>query len=784
MVKLKFRTLTPSPRPDAPERFDRARREYYQRLLQRGIPGAAWFRYQMLAGSGGTGRAGDLRTGFAVPPGLPDTDLERAFSLFSGGRAMSENLQLDRALPGVGPREILVDVASLRGIDVREFDWQPLIKDLHPETDPLAAKIPADQHAVFFPNLAAAAAVREQFRSHGTVVLRLAEPRSEDTATIARYERQLGVSLDAAAQLLGPLLVKSVALTGSDPYYPMGTDLAILLETSAPDQLATLLLARIQVAASGSPGAQVNRGDALGLAYQSVVTPDRTLSGYVATLKGCVVVTNSRYQLERLARVRANETPSLASLPEYTFFRNRYRRGDAEETALLILSDATIRRWCGPRWRIGDARRVREAARLGDALAANLDELVAGQRDSLPAGEYGTLAFLTPIAELDLQRVRQAEASAYGRWRETYQRNWTWAFDPIALRLHVEPQRLGADLTVLPLIWRTQYRQFVQVSEGVALAPDAGDPHGALAHFVLALNPRNRLFQEAGRSIERELNADGIGWLGSPVAVYLDDGPFWDELQGGGQRLYAFVMTAGWRAPLAVQFEVASSLRLAGFLSALRAYVERKWPGMTTWETRTYREQTYVQISLAPQAQEGSRSPRGFSLYYAVMSDGVLVALREDVLRRAIDRRLVRQATEQNPFAPADPQWLGDNVGLHVDRKILEAFARVWRDDYHAWMQTRAWNNLPIFNEWKRRFPNQNPLALYQKYWHARLVCPGGGDYVWNDEWQTYESTVYGHPGQPKAGPSVPPALSLFQTADFGLTFELNGLRARVALQR
>ena len=40
------------------------------------------------------------------------------------------------------------------------------------------------------------------------------------------------------------------------------------------------------------------------------------------------------------------------------------------------------------------------------------------------------------------------------------------------------------------------------------------------------------------------------------------------------------------------------------------------------------------------------------------------------------------------------------------------------------------------------------------------------------------ESTVYGHPGQPKIGPTAPPELLNFRFANFGITFENQGLRA------
>jgi hypothetical protein len=110
--------------------------------------------------------------------------------------------------------------------------------------------------------------------------------------------------------------------------------------------------------------------------------------------------------------------------------------------------------------------------------------------------------------------------------------------------------------------------------------------------------------------------------------------------------------------------------------------------------------------------------------------------------------------------------------------------ATVGRTGYQTLMQARAWGNLPILNEWKRRYPDQDPVGLHEQYWHTRLVCPGGGQYVWNDQWQTMESTVYGCPAAPKAGPVAAPELQSIKYGNFGVTFEQQGLRARVSLDR
>ena len=168
--------------------------------------------------------------------------------------------------------------------------------------------------------------------------------------------------------------------------------------------------------------------------------------------------------------------------------------------------------------------------------------------------------------------------------------------------------------------------------------------------------------------------------------------------------------------------------------------------------------------------------------------DALLVTLNENVLKRSIDRQLAREAAKKDKTAGAGrrPQkpWLGSNVALQVDRKAIDIVGGLNHEDRQFAMQIRAWSNLPILNEWKRLYPDCDPVELHERVWKIRLICPGGGRYVWNDKYQTMESTVYGHPGEPKTGPAAPPALGEFASGDFGLTFENQGLRARVSLEQ
>ena len=281
--------------------------------------------------------------------------------------------------------------------------------------------------------------------------------------------------------------------------------------------------------------------------------------------------------------------------------------------------------------------------------------------------------------------------------------------------------------------------------------------------------------------------------------MFVDDDPIWQELAKlPPEKLERGLDKYIGRLPVAVRFDVSDGLRLTMFLAALRAYVDQTTPDMARWETLKYKDQPYVKISPTERAKGRHSAPDFSAIYYSASGDALLVAFGENVLKHAIDRELARAAAakkgqpaadtkNQKPASPPARPWLGSNLALEVDRKILDTAAGVMGErpaERQRAMQVVAWSNLPILNEWMRRYPDQDPVAVHERVWKIRLLDPAGGSYVWNDTWQTMESTVYGHPGEPKTGPDVPPALIDFAHASFGLTFENQGLRARASLER
>ncbi len=402
----------------------------------------------------------------------------------------------------------------------------------------------------------------------------------------------------------------------------------------------------------------------------------------------------------------------------------------------------------------------------------------------------GSLAFMTPIAEQPLRHVTKAEADAYRRWRNRYQNNWRWAFDPIGLRLTINDRHLGADLTVMPLIWGSDYRSIISVSQGGKFAPDAGDLHDALAQVNLAINRDSEMLKRQSnmaRMMAGGLQIDPLGWLGDSVGLYVDDDPFWRDLaKVKPEDRSDFFEKQGWRIPLALRADVSSGLKLTAFLAAARGFIEQASPGMLNWESLTYHDQPYVKITPTERAIGRAEELQNLAVYYSASGKAFVITLNERVLQGAIDREIARAkaAKKGKQLAPPAHPWIGSNLALQVDQKALRVAAEAGRSEYQTAMQTRAWSNLSILNEWKERYPDKDPVQLHQQFWHEQLMCPGGGTYRWNAKWQTMESTVYGCPAAPRDGPAAPPVLETIKNSNLGVTFENQGLRARVSLER
>src|SRR5262249_35858666 len=151
-------------------------------------------------------------------------------------------------------------------------------------------------------------------------------------------------------------------------------------------------------------------------------------------------------------------------------------------------------------------------------------------------------------------------------------------------------------------------------------------------------------------------------------------GPIWKKLaEMTPEERDKFQQHALRDLPVALVAEVSSPLKLTAFLTALRGFIEQTSPGLTVWESLTYRDQPYVRVKATEQARRTIGEEADLAIYYAPTAESLTITLSETVLKHALDRRLAREESEKKPAAnkaagvSAQP-WLGSSLCLQVDR--------------------------------------------------------------------------------------------------------------------
>ncbi len=439
--------------PDAND-FHRAKGQYFERLWSSEYAGSAMFRHLAIDSMKKAGKEAK-----AVGPSWPlrrEEGVDATIKMMAGGRAISENLALDRQLDD--PDNYLgelIEIAEVRGVTVNAIDWTDRLSDQATELDPLAKLVSEDQYAVFLPSFE----LLSEMVGHGSELARPLvhwfEPQSRVTDVLGMYQRQLGLPLNGLTRQVGGALVGEVAVTGSDPYFRTGTDIAVLMQSSQPELLHQSIVALVKGQSTLHQNVERIEHKVDDKVFSQWSNPSRGFCSFVAVTQTTVVVSNSLPQMLKVLKCAGGDAKSMHDLEEYKFFRQRYPRSTEIQKALVVITDGAIRRWCGPQWRISASRRTRARATIAEVTMQNADALIRGKvqsetvihRDSkmphagtvkltsagVRSDEYGTLNFQTPIVEMDLTRATKKEVDLYNRWRIQYERQWRRVFDPIAV---------------------------------------------------------------------------------------------------------------------------------------------------------------------------------------------------------------------------------------------------------------------------------------------------------------------------------------------------------------
>jgi hypothetical protein len=770
-VKLKPFPFTFTPGPESAstkERFDEIRSLQSDWLAKNHLPGTAWFRN--LAGpEEAQNRNRNWRT----------NELSDSFALFSGGRAISENLALDRELIlGEDKDGKTVPLSEIKGVTVKAIDWSSRLSEGDVKVDALSLAIPENQHAVFVKSLPELLALIDRAERELIPASQAYSVRNPFRQMARRYKKQMGLDVAAVAARLLP--AKSVAVTGGDPFMPMGSDIAVLMETDSPELLFKAMLKVIESKASDA-GASETKFLGKGFQYKGFESKDRSFSSHVWQMGDVVAVSNSLVQIERLKAVADKKESALGATDEFRFFRNRYPL-DAKRSAFVFLSDAAIRRWAGPELRIAASRRTRAFAALGQMTSQALaggkvtDEYESLLGETLWEGgqmisaSYGTMNFMKPSSELGIDTVTEPEKLAYERWRSGYERGWSQVFDPIAISIQNEKEKLGIDLSVMPLTVGSDFEEFIQLCGKAELSDMARwVPDESLLHVALAMDTKGERFRKYNEMLIEflpGLEINPLAWMTGSVSFDLEKSLFWEA--SSYQDFERFLNT-----PLLVRIGSNSRLKLALFMTAIKGMMDTSAPDSVKWQTRKSDAGSYVVVS-GEEDEIGSNA----QLYYATLPNALLVSLREDILLRAMRREKHKLTEDESKSLPAPTQMMLDSsprflAGLEGLFDSTDPVRRV---------QEESWKALPILNEWHRMFPDKDPVAVQVLHYGEDVFCPGGKGYRWNPGAMTMESVAFGFPAAPRTEPAAMPGIFDFGNVSTRLRFQDDGLRAAIKL--
>ena len=236
------------------------------------------------------------------------------------------------------------------------------------------------------------------------------------------------------------------------------------------------------------------------------------------------------------------------------------------------------------------------------------------------------------------------------------------------------------------------------------------------------------------------------------------------------------------RIPVALNVEVSNPFKLTAFLAGFRAWLEQTAPGMTVWSNHSHKKQGYVKIAPGQNLEDDliKEGSAPVALYYAPSAKHLTVSLSEDMIKQSIDRNLLRRAGDKNQTIA---NWAGKSSAFFAKNPLVDLLDGVFQKESLKSFQKKSWSNLYALNEWRVQLNKPDAPSYHLKVWQTELQCPGGGKYTWNEKFQTYESSIFGHPGKPRMPRNGIGLLSPFGKVDFGLTFENDGLRAQASIE-
>ncbi len=695
-----------------------------------------------------------------------------------------------------------------------------------PNVEPIARLTPRDNWYVHFKSIGKFIEASELLDEWGTNVTRVYEVRSRDYRLKERYETQLCLRSTVLAKTLGPALVKSMAVTGSDPYLREGTDVTVIFQVA--DRALFLAAADVYLTeAREAHHGQLREGkdEYRKVAIESLVTPLREISLHRAVFGEFVVYSNSPAGLRRVIDAHQGLTTSLADSADFQYMRTVFPLHDKEEDGFVFLSDAFIRRLVGPASRIKERRRLEALTSL--QMLTNAALFTAWETGKLPADHasalagaglkpadvaipdgklltwdakqqvaisdvYNTMHFATPLIELPIDEVTAQEEREYGWFRDSYLKLWTGFFDPIAMRYSLDKKRIRVETHILPVVGTPVYRSLASMPLGKM---SAKVPPNSMAELAFNMNAgakegRMTIHIDEGALI-REIIERLIRWEADP--------------NGNGQREYE---QSFWKLPWAIGLHPCgeSDPDFKQIVPFIPQYLgeggtkDIRHKGMTITEipiaAEKYR-QMFGFMDATPDVKESAfagifalvpRKEAPTALYAATIDKSLYLATNSEPIKTLIDQAQAKK--EDGGKEPAEREI---NMRLTLSPEKARAPAGLlfeYEDHALTLLNNEVWNCFYQTGILSPDAPEKERLATARRFLGYIPVSPSGSAYERDPKTGEMVNRRHGTYRQPLLHKDVENDSDLgrfldqLRTIRAELRFQDNGIHAWVTIER
>ncbi len=632
-------------------------------------------------------------------PGGMKGELHRTYEITTGAAAITESLALNRMRERGRrfkdkdvnePRN--VPISQVRGVDIDEHPWVKMMGTKKPAPEPLAKLIPHDNYYITFKTFAKFLETGDLLDEWGTSVARAYEVNSRDYRIKQKLEQQLCLKSTGLARVFGPAVIKSLAITGNDPYLREGSDFTIifqvtnktLFETGAEPNLA-------EAKKKWGKDLKEGKSEYQGVTIESFVTTYREVSLHRAAIDEYAIYSNSGAAVRRVIDAHKGKLKRLADSLDFQYMRTIFRLDDPSEDGFVFLSDAFIRNLVGPAVRIKERRRLEAMTSLHmvthgamytawetGKLPQSYDHIIQATglqppelfmpdgnavmwdsaRKVAASSVYNTQHFATPLIEIPIDNVTRSEQFEYQMFRDQYMGLWRQFFDPIGIRLSMKNDQVKTEIYILPLVRTTQYNELRRVAGGGTIKIDPSVfSDKTLVKYLIHISPQGfDNFLGGGGRGGADLMVDVAlrSWLGDWFAVRFDDSSVYEKLLESYIRSQMFPderhdfiddMRLMFDMPLTIAFDVRSPMVFAGLLTGVRKAMENTLPGAFKWEPmdKPYKGTTIVRIKT-----DGERLGRGIGIgqerrleptfYYALVDVAFYLSFKEEPIKDVIDK--------------------------------------------------------------------------------------------------------------------------------------------------